>query len=67
IIQNTIREKTLPLQELKQTGVSTRGEKRGLGLSNAEEILLKEPNILLETVIEEKIFIQRVTILSEVK
>lgn len=67
IIQNTIREKTLPLQELKQTGVSTRGEKRGLGLSNAEEILLKEPSILLETKIEEKLFIQRVTILSEVE
>lgn len=67
IIQNTTRENVAPLQELKQFGVSTRGEKRGLGLSNTEEILSKEPNILLETKIEEKLFIQRVTILSEVE
>ncbi|MGL9748948.1 two-component system, LytTR family, sensor histidine kinase AgrC [Enterococcus sp. DIV0170] len=67
IIQNTTRENVAPLQELKQFGVSTRGEKRGLGLSNVEEILSKELNILLETKIEEKLFIQRVTILSEVE
>ena len=67
IIQNSIRENIEPLQILKQEGYSTRGENRGLGLSNVDEILLSEPNILLETKIKEDFFIQRVTILSEVE
>lgn len=67
IIQNSIRDNIEPLQVLKQEGYSTRGEKRGLGLSNVDEILLSEPNVLLETKIREGLFIQRVTILSEVE
>lgn len=67
IIQNSIRDNIEPLQVLKQEGYSTRGEKRGLGLSNVEEILLSEPNLLLETQIREGLFIQKITILSEVE
>lgn len=67
IIQNTTRENVEPLQFLKKEGFSTRGENRGIGLFNAEEILLSEPNLLLETKVVDNLFIQRITILSEVK
>ena len=67
IIQNTTRDKIEALQLLKKEGFSTRGEERGLGLANVEEILLTEPHILLETKIIDKLFIQRITILSEVE
>lgn len=65
IIQNTIRKNIEPLQILKQEGFSTRGKNRGLGLLNVEEILLSEPNVLLETKISDTFFIQKVTILGE--
>ncbi|MDB1679746.1 MULTISPECIES: GHKL domain-containing protein [Enterococcus] len=67
IIQNTIRDKIVPLQLLKKEGFSTRSKERGLGLVNVEEILLAEPNILLETKITDDFFIQRITIVSEVE
>ncbi len=67
IIQNTIRDKIVPLQLLKKEGFSTRSKKRGLGLVNVEEILLAEPSILLETKITDDFFIQRITIVSEVE
>lgn len=67
IIQNTTRNNIESLQDLKKEGFSTRGEKRGLGLSNVEEILAAEPSVLLETKIKDQLFIQKITILSEVK
>ncbi|MBX8937147.1 GHKL domain-containing protein [Enterococcus gilvus] len=67
IIQNTTRDNVEPLQHLKKEGFSTRGEERGVGLFNVEEILLAEPNILLETKISDNLFTQRITIVSEVK
>ncbi|MDT2662486.1 GHKL domain-containing protein [Enterococcus hulanensis] len=67
IIQNTTREGIEPLPLLKKEGFSTRGKDRGIGLSNVEEILKQEPHVWLETSISEDLFIQKITILNEVK
>lgn len=66
IIQNTTRHDIEPLQHLIVEGFSTKGNGRGLGLSNVKDILLKEPHVLLTTEIVDDLFVQRVTILNEV-
>lgn len=50
---------------LKQKGFSTKGEGRGLGLSNLGELTAMEPNILLETIISEQRFTQKVVVIGE--
>lgn len=64
IIQNTVRENVEPLHLLKKEGFSTRGNSRGLGLSNVQELILLEPQLLLETIIENNLFIQKITIMK---
>lgn len=65
VIENSAREKIEPLQDLKQKGYSTKGEGRGLGLSNIAELTAMEPNILLETMISDRRFVQKVVVISE--
>lgn len=65
VIENTAREKIEPLHVLKQKGFSTKGEGRGLGLSNIDELTSMEPNILLETIVSEQKFIQKVVVIGE--
>ncbi|MDU5337088.1 GHKL domain-containing protein [Enterococcus sp.] len=65
VIENTARQKIEPMQVLKQKGFSTKGEGRGLGLSNIDELTAMEPNILLETIISEQRFIQKVIVIGE--
>lgn len=65
VIENTARQKIEPVQVLKQKGFSTKGENRGLGLSNVDELTAMEPNILLETIISEHRFIQKVIVIGE--
>lgn len=65
VIENTARQKIEPMQVLKQKGFSTKGEGRGLGLSNVDELTAMEPNILLETIISEERFIQKVIVIGE--
>lgn len=65
VIENTARQKIEPMQVLKQKGFSTKGENRGLGLSNVDELTAMEPNILLETIISEERFIQKVIVIGE--
>lgn len=65
VIENTTRERIEPLQVLKQKGYSTKGEGRGLGLSNIDELTAMEPNILLETIISDQRFIQKVVVMGE--
>lgn len=48
--------------ELNKRGFSTKGENRGLGLSNLREVIDKYDNVFLETDIEEKEFIQKLTL-----
>ena len=62
VVQNTCRPDLPPLYELLQAGFSTKGEKRGLGLSNLAEIADSCPNVMLETKIEKDRFIQTLLI-----
>lgn len=65
VIQNTVREDLPPLYQLKQTGFSTKGNNRGLGLSNVDDLLKRNPQLLLESTIETGKFIQKLTIVTE--
>jgi two-component system sensor histidine kinase AgrC len=65
VIENTARQQLEPMHVLKQKGFSTKGEGRGLGLSNLDELTAMEPNILLETIISEQRFTQKVVVIGE--
>jgi len=65
IIENKCRLETPPLQKLKQAGFSTKGQERGLGLKNLDEMIAKEKHIFLETRIDEGVFSQKIKILSK--
>lgn len=58
IIQNTCRSEIQPIYQLKQEGYSTKGENRGLGLKNVDDLIRESGNILLETIIRENQFTQ---------
>lgn len=62
LIQNTCCEQIPKLHELRQTGFSTKGENRGLGLSNLFEMAAEESNVWLDTSIEKNQFIQKIII-----
>ena len=64
VIQNTCRVDTPKLYKLEESGFSTKGEKRGIGLSNLLELVEKEPNVLLQTSIIDEEFVQKITILE---
>ena len=65
IIENKCRLETPPLQKLKQAGFSTKGQERGLGLKNLDEMIAKEKHVFLETRINEGVFSQKIKILSK--
>lgn len=64
IIQNTVRENMEPLYLLKKEGFSTKGDNRGFGLANVEELILLEQRLLLETTATNEVFIQKITIMK---
>lgn len=53
------------LKNIWDRGYSTKGEKRGIGLSNYESILNKFPNVVKETKIENEYFIQVIKVYNE--
>ena len=59
IVQNTCRKDMPKIHQLKKEGFSTKGNNRGLGLSNMRELINKCDNVMLETTIENDYFIQR--------
>lgn len=65
VIQNAARKSIEPLHQLKKSGFSTRGEKRGLGLSIIDDLIKQEPSLLLETSIEKQLFTQKLTLMGE--
>jgi len=65
IVQNPCRPMIHPLHELKQPGFSTKGNDRGLGLNNLDELIAKYPYVFLETLIEDNQFLQKVVIVNE--
>lgn len=58
IIYNTISNAMPPLYKLMETGFSTKGKNRGLGLSNIKEIIYHYPQVDIETKIESDSFTQ---------
>lgn len=64
IIKNSVRENIEPLYQLEVEGYSTKGENRGLGLSNLNEISQREKNLTLETEITPLAFIQKITLMK---
>ena len=61
VIQNTVFDPLPPLWQLKETGYSTKGENRGIGLTNLSEIVSRNENMILETRLPGSVFIQRLT------
>lgn len=66
IIENTCQESIPALFQLKKNGFSTKGEQRGLGLSNVDELLRENDRegtrVSLETIIKDGKFTQILTI-----
>lgn len=51
-----------PISLMEKNGFSTKGENRGIGLSNLRDIVEQFPNLYLDTRIEENVFIQKIEI-----
>lgn len=49
VIYNTTADYKIPTKNIFQYGVSSKGEGRGIGLSNVKQILSKYPKVTLET------------------
>lgn len=62
IISNRCREKIPKLHVLKQANFSTKSQNRGIGLTNLDELVQAQPNVYLETKIDNNQFIQIITI-----
>lgn len=62
IVQNTLRQNDVPIWKMKQLGFSTKGTDRGVGLSNLEEIMNRNSNMMLETMKLDNYFLQKITI-----
>ncbi|OTN77946.1 hypothetical protein A5886_003047 [Enterococcus sp. 8G7_MSG3316] len=62
IIQNDCKDHMPSIQQLKKEGFSTKGENRGLGLSNVKEMLTKYPDVVLKTTIKDQLFTQQLII-----
>lgn len=65
VIQNSRKKRPLDLEEIYQTDFSTKGEGRGLGLSNIKEIINNYEGIILDTKIEDEYFTQVMRVRKE--
>lgn len=64
IIQNTCRDNIPALRQLKTRGFTTKSTGQGLGLSNVEDIIKHYDNVLWETKVIERVFVQHLTIMK---
>lgn len=64
IVMNKCADDIPRIHELLQESFSTKGEGRGLGLSTLKEIADNADNVLLDTIIENGFFIQKVEIIN---
>ncbi len=62
VVVNTIGGEIPKLFKVFQKGFSTKGENRGLGLSNLKELVSQCDNVTLETKIEGRLFFQEIEI-----
>ena len=65
IVENTFPDELPPVYKMFKYGFSTKGNNRGIGLSNLREISNKYKNVSLETVVKDDKFIQNLTICNE--
>ncbi|MGN7415963.1 GHKL domain-containing protein [Paenibacillus sp. SAF-068] len=64
VVMNSCREETPELYKLFEKGFSTKGNNRGLGLSNLKEIVSQCKGVALDTERKEKTFIQILEVLE---
>lgn len=62
LIENSYVDHGIPISKMLQKDVTSKGEGHGVGLHNANEILLQYPNILHETYTEHSMFYQHLQI-----
>lgn len=62
VVSNSFGGNIPPIAKLYKQGFSTKGENRGLGLSNLREMIGKYKNITIDTSIKENNFYQEITI-----
>jgi len=62
VVQNTCRGDMPPLRQLRQSGFSTKGKNRGIGLSNLYELIDSLANVTLMTTVEDRYFTQTLTV-----
>lgn len=62
VVANTCRSNLPPLYKIYQEGFSTKGEKRGLGLSNLKEIVSRYEHVILDTYVKGNQFVQELEI-----
>ncbi|COE33827.1 quorum-sensing sensor histidine kinase AgrC [Staphylococcus warneri] len=65
IIMNKCKDSIPRVHELFEEGFSTKGDNRGLGLSTLKQITDNNDNVLLDTVIENGFFIQKIEIIDK--
>nr|WP_301281819.1 GHKL domain-containing protein [Clostridium bornimense] len=65
VVENTFPLNIPPIYKMFKYGFSTKGDNRGIGLSNLREITNKYQNVSLETVIKEDKFVQNLIICDE--
>ena len=63
-ITNTFKNNNLDMDKINESGYSSKGENRGIGLSSANDIISKH-NMILNTRIEDNLFKQILTIEGE--
>ena len=64
VVTNTFKGQINSISKLFNQGFSTKGNNRGLGLSNLKEILSKYKFISLDTYVENERFVQEITVLN---
>ena len=62
IVENTIKEPSISSDNIFKKGFSTKGENRGLGLSNVQNIISHYPNVSLRTTSHDNKFKQEIEI-----
>ncbi|WP_413489113.1 GHKL domain-containing protein [Carnobacterium divergens] len=62
IVSNSCTNSTPPLHKIKKNGYSTKGDNRGIGLSNLDDLIAKYPIVSLDTKIENNCFTQKICI-----
>ena len=65
LVQNNVFDSLPPLWQLKEAGYSTKGQERGLGLSQLSAIVNRNENMILETRLLASAFVQRLTVKRE--